>query len=86
VELPPSTPPLGLHGGHTDSFTFGLLLLFILFSYFVLPVFIPLLVLICRCLQPNLCQRLSAPPCLLFALDKLRTTEIPPCCYSIQDN
>jgi len=81
-----STPPLRLHGGHTGSFIVGLLLWFILFSYFVISVFISPLVLILCCSQPNLCQRPQLCRVCTLALDKLRTTEIPPFCYCIQDN
>jgi hypothetical protein len=52
-----STPPLRLHGGHADSFTFGLLLWFILFSYCVLSVFVSFLVLMLCFSQLNLYQR-----------------------------
>ena len=59
-----STPPLSLHGGHTDSFTFGLLLWFTMVSYFVLFVFISFLVVILCRSQPTCASALSALPYL----------------------
>ena len=80
------TPPLRLHGGYTDSFTFGLLLgLFCSLILSFLYLF-PFLSSFAAVRNQTCASGLLALPCLLFALDQLRTTHIPPFCYCIQDN